>query len=129
MNLNNLRKDNEVLDIFCKLVSIPSPSLKEEKVIEWILNFCAENNINARKDSYGNVYIRVPGSDSSKEPLMLSSHMDVVGDDVESSVPVDQFDDGHGADQEEEDFARIAELLDQLRADLGVVAQQTQYRP
>ena len=56
MNLNNLRKDNEVLDIFCKLVSIPSPSLKEEKVIEWILNFCAENNINARKDSYGNVY-------------------------------------------------------------------------
>ena len=51
MNLNNLRKDNEVLDIFCKLVSIPSPSLKEEKVIEWILNFCAENNINAR--TYG----------------------------------------------------------------------------
>lgn len=53
----------------------------------------------------------------------------MVGDDVEASVPVDQFDDGHGADQEEEDFARIAELLDQLRADLGVVAQQTQYRP
>jgi len=53
----------------------------------------------------------------------------VVGDDVESSVPVDQFDDGHGADQEEENLARIAELLDQLRADLGVVAQQAQYRP
>ena len=51
MDLKELRKDNEVLDIFCKLVSIPSPSLKEEKVIEWILNFCAENNINARKDS------------------------------------------------------------------------------
>ena len=43
--------------------------------------------------------------------------------------PVDQFDDGHGADQEEENLARIAELLDQLRADLGVVAQQAQYRP
>ena len=89
MNLNNLRKDNEVLDIFCKLVSIPSPSLKEEKVIEWILNFCAENNINARKDSYGNVYIRVPGSDSSKEPLMLSSHMDVVGDDSPVNIYLD----------------------------------------
>ena len=48
---------------------------------------------------------------------------------VVSSVPVDQFDDGHGADQEEENLARIAELLDQLRADLGVVAQQAQYRP
>lgn len=48
---------------------------------------------------------------------------------VMTCVPVDQFDDGHGADQEEENLARIAELLDQLRADLGVVAQQAQYRP
>ncbi len=81
MNLSDLRKENEVLDIFCNLVSIPSPSLKEEKVIEWILKFCDDNGINARTDSYGNVYIKVPAADTSKEPLMLSSHMDVVGDD------------------------------------------------
>jgi len=81
MDLNELRNENEILDIFCNLVSIPSPSLKEEKVIEWILNFCKENGINARTDEYGNVYIKVPATDSSKEPLMLSSHMDVVGDD------------------------------------------------
>ena len=80
--LNQLRKENEVLDIFCNLVTIPSPSLKEEKVIEWILNFCGVNNINARTDAYGNVYIKVPATDNSKEPLMLSSHMDVVGDDT-----------------------------------------------
>ena len=43
MDLTQLRKENEVLDIFCNLVSIPSPSLKEEKVIEWILKFCGEN--------------------------------------------------------------------------------------
>lgn len=79
--LNQLRKENEVLDIFCNLVSIPSPSLKEEKVIEWILNFCKENNILGRTDAYGNVYIKVPATDNTKEPLMLSSHMDVVGDD------------------------------------------------
>ena len=36
MTLENLRKENEVLDIFCNLVSIPSPSLKEEKVSAWI---------------------------------------------------------------------------------------------
>ena len=81
MDLTQLRKENEVLDIFCNLVSIPSPSLKEEKVIEWILKFCGENGISARTDAYGNVYIKVPATDSSKEPLMLSSHMDVVGDD------------------------------------------------
>lgn len=81
MNLNELRKENEVLDIFCNLVTIPSPSLKEEKVIEWILNFCKENSIDGKTDNYGNVYIHVPATDSSKEPIMLSSHMDVVGDD------------------------------------------------
>lgn len=81
MNINELRKENEVLDIFCNLVTIPSPSLKEEPVIEWILKFCQENNINARTDAYGNVYINIPATDNSKEPLMLSSHMDVVGDD------------------------------------------------
>ena len=88
--LEQLRKENEVLDIFCNLVSIPSPSLKEEKVIEWILNFCKENGINARKDDYGNVYINVPPTDASKEPIMLSSHMDVVGDDSQVNIYLDE---------------------------------------
>lgn len=81
VSLEELRKENEVLDIFCNLVTIPSPSLKEEKVIEWILNFCKENGINGKTDAYGNVFIKVPATDSTKEPIMLSSHMDVVGDD------------------------------------------------
>ncbi len=81
MNLIDLRKENEVLDIFCELAQIPSPSLKEEKVIEWILDYCAKNNINVRKDDYGNVYITVPATDNTKEPIMISAHMDVVGDD------------------------------------------------
>ncbi len=89
MNLSELRAENEVLDIFCNLVSIPSPSLKEEKVIEWILDFCKKNGIEGRCDDYGNVYINVPATDSSKEPLMLSSHMDVVGDDSPVNIYLD----------------------------------------
>ncbi len=81
MNLNDLRKENEVLDIFCELAQVPSPSLKEEKVIEWIFDFCEKNKLNVRKDDYGNVYIKVPATDESKEPIMISAHMDVVGDD------------------------------------------------
>lgn len=80
VSLDVLRKENELMDIFCNLASIPSPSLKEEKVIEWILDFCARNNIQGKKDTYGNVYINVPATDSTKEPLMVSAHMDVVGD-------------------------------------------------
>ena len=87
--LENLRKENEVLDIFCNLVSIPSPSLKEEKVIGWILDFCSRNGINGKRDNYGNVYIYVPATDSSKEPIMLSSHMDVVGDDSPIEIYLD----------------------------------------
>ena len=90
VNLEDLRKENEVLDIFCNLVSIPSPSLKEEKVIEWILDFCKKNGIDGKKDNYGNIYIHVPATDETKEPIMLSSHMDVVGDDS----PVNIFFDG-----------------------------------
>ena len=81
MNLENLRKENEVLDIFCELAQIPSPSLKEEKVAEWIFDFCHKNNIPVRKDDYGNIYITVPATDETKEPIMVSAHMDVVGDD------------------------------------------------
>ena len=89
-NLEQLRKENEVLDIFCNLVSIPSPSLKEDKVIDWILNFCKANGINGRKDNYGNIYIHVPATDNSKEPIMLSSHMDVVGDDSPINIYLDE---------------------------------------
>ena len=89
-DLDILRKENEVLDIFCNLVSIPSPSLKEEKVIDWILDFCAKNKIDGKKDNYGNVYIHVPATDSSKEPIMLSSHMDVVGDDSPVDIYLDE---------------------------------------
>ena len=81
MILDNLRSENEILDIFCELVKIPSPSLKEEKVVEWIRQFCEKNSINFGTDSYGNVYISVPATDETKEPIMVSAHMDVVGDD------------------------------------------------
>ena len=80
MSIETLRKENELLDIFCSLAEIPSPSLKEEKVIEWIEHFCKENNIYCKLDNYKNVYIYVPATDETKQPIMFSSHMDVVGD-------------------------------------------------
>lgn len=89
-NLEELRKENEVLDIFCNLVSIPSPSLKEEKVIEWILDFCKKNGIEGNTDAYGNVRINVPATDETKEPIMISSHMDVVGDDSPVNIYLDE---------------------------------------
>lgn len=79
--MDNIRKEHKLIDLFCTLAQIPSPSLKEEKVTEKILSIFKENGIEAQKDNYGNVKAKIPATDSTKKPLLLSSHMDVVGDD------------------------------------------------
>jgi di/tripeptidase len=80
MDLKELREKNELVNLFCTLAEIPSPSLKEEKVIEWICNYCKENSLDCETDEYKNIYIRIAPTDTTKEPILLSSHMDVIGD-------------------------------------------------
>ena len=90
MELRELRKNNELINLFCTIAEIPSPSLQEEKVIEWIAQYCTDNNIECEKDDYENLYIRIPATDSTKKPILLSAHMDVIGDDS----PVETYLDG-----------------------------------
>ncbi len=79
-NINLLRNKYKLIDLFCTLVQIPSPSLKEEKVTEKILEIFKKSGIEAKTDDYGNIRAKIPASVQGKRPLMLSSHMDVVGD-------------------------------------------------
>ena len=79
--MENLRKEHELIDIFYNLTSIPSPSLREEKVVEWVKDFCCKEGLNCKTDNYNNVIIKLDATDTSKPILALSSHMDVVGDD------------------------------------------------
>lgn len=79
--MENIKKQHKLIDLFCELVSIPSPSLREEKVAQKILAIFKENNIYATTDEYGNIKAKVNATDSNKKPLLLSAHMDVVGDD------------------------------------------------
>ncbi len=81
MELRELRNQNELINLFCQLAEIPSPSRKEEKVIDWIISYCKENDLNCELDDYKNIYITVPATDNAKEPILLSSHLDVIGDD------------------------------------------------
>lgn len=71
---------HKLLEIFCTLAQIPSPSLREDKVIKWVETFCKENNLHFELDDYENVFIKVPATDKTKKSLLLSAHMDVVGD-------------------------------------------------
>ena len=79
--METIRNEHKLIDLFCELATIPSPSLKEEKVAQKILSIFKENNIYATTDEYGNIKAKVNATDSSKKPLLLSAHMDVVGDD------------------------------------------------
>ena len=81
MTINEIRKKYELVDLFCTLAEIPSPSLHEENVSEFIKQYCNKNNIPVRLDDYGNVRIEIPAKDSTKNSVLLSAHMDVIGDD------------------------------------------------
>ncbi|MBR2068448.1 MAG: M20/M25/M40 family metallo-hydrolase [Candidatus Gastranaerophilales bacterium] len=69
----------DVISIFEDLVKIPSPSLGEYNVSQKILEYTYNNGINAYYDDYQNVIIKIPANTQNKPPLLLSSHMDVVG--------------------------------------------------
>lgn len=71
---------SDLIDLFRFLVLIPSPSLKEETVAKKICDILEQNHIDVSTDSYGNVYGKISATDSSKKPLLLTAHMDVVGD-------------------------------------------------
>jgi len=89
MNLADIRNENKLIDLFCNLAEIPSPSLKEQNVANYIKSVCDENSIFCKLDDYGNVYIKIPANVEGKESLLLSSHMDVIGDDSPVKTYVD----------------------------------------
>lgn len=89
MPINNIRKEYELIDLFCTLAEIPSPSMKEEKVIEWLQEYCKNNALEYRLDNYKNVIIKVPATDNTKPGLLLSAHMDVIGDDSKVETYLD----------------------------------------
>ena len=81
MDISTLRKEHELIDLFCNLAEIPSPSLREEKVIDWICEYCKKNDLNYELDNYKNIKITIEPTDTSMDWLLLSAHMDVIGDD------------------------------------------------
>lgn len=90
MQIDDIRKEHELINLFCTLAEISSPSLKEEKVIDWLQEYCKKNSLECRLDAYKNIIIKVPPTDTSKPTLLLSAHMDVIGDES----PVETYLDG-----------------------------------
>lgn len=76
----------DIVELFKSLAEIPSPSLGEKDVSKKIMEYTYINGINAYLDSYENVIIKIPKNTEGKLPLLLSSHMDVVGNSSKVNI-------------------------------------------
>ena len=111
----------ELLEIFKELVRIPSPSMDEASVAQKIIEILTNAGVEAKLDSYGNVYTKIDGIKTQKG-FLLSAHMDVVGDDTPVNIIEKEGPEGHiietdktrtlGADDKAGVAAIIKALLD-----------------
>lgn len=80
-----MREDKKIAEIFGKLVSIDSPSLKERKMADYLKKLFGEIGVFLEEDqtqeitgsNAENLFARVEGV-SGSEPLLLGVHMDTV---------------------------------------------------
>ena len=65
---------------FDDLCKVPRPSKKEEKVIDFLMNWAADNNIEAIKDEVGNILMKKPATPGmeNRKTIIMQSHIDMV---------------------------------------------------
>jgi dipeptidase D len=65
---------------FEEITKYPRPSKKEEKIVEFVLDFAKKHNLEANRDKFGNILIKksaTPGKENLKT-VTLQSHLDMV---------------------------------------------------
>jgi len=70
----------EILKWFEELSKIPRDSGKEERIVQWMLDWAKEHGLNARRDTVGNVVIDVPASPGKENAptVVIQGHLDMV---------------------------------------------------
>ena len=71
---------NDLWNHFANLNSVPRPSKKEERVIEFAKKFGESLGLETMVDNVGNVIIRKPASPGMEDraPIVMQSHLDMV---------------------------------------------------
>ena len=79
-----------VWECFYQLTQTPRPSKKEAKVIQYLTNFAAKENLKYKVDNAKNVIMYVPGTKGKENnaPVIIQNHMDMVCD----KIPEKKFD-------------------------------------
>ncbi len=72
--------NTKVFTLFDQITKIPRESGKEEKIIQFLIDFAKKRNLKYDKDSAGNVVIRKPGTKGMENApiVVLQSHSDMV---------------------------------------------------
>lgn len=65
---------------FDEILKVPRPSKKEEKIVQYLLDFATKNNLQATMDEVGNVLIKKPAFPGKEKvpTVVLQTHMDMV---------------------------------------------------
>ena len=79
MNIRDLQP-RQVWEQFDAITRVPRPSKKEERIIEFLIDFARKHNLEYQRDEIGNVVIRKPATAGyeERETIILQSHMDMV---------------------------------------------------
>lgn len=78
-NLSQLTP-KEIWNYFYEITQIPRPSKKEERIIQFLMDFGKKNNFETKKDKAGNVLIIKPATKGKENvpTVVLQSHIDMV---------------------------------------------------
>ena len=69
-----------VWEIFDEITKVPRPSKREEKIIEYLVDFAQKHSLEYQRDQIGNVVIRKAATAGYEAlpTVILQSHMDMV---------------------------------------------------
>lgn len=75
-------KPQPVWSFFLEICKIPRASKREDKIIQYLLDFGMKYQLETKRDKTGNVLIRKPATKGYEnlKPIVLQSHMDMVCD-------------------------------------------------
>ncbi len=67
---------------FEEICQVPRPSKKEDKIIQYLVDFAKKHNLESKKDKSGNLLIKKTGTKGKEnlKTVVLQSHVDMVGE-------------------------------------------------
>jgi len=72
-----------LIELFCTLAKIKSPSGQEEKISKKVIKLLTEYGLKVFQDSYGNIIAKLNGSG---QPIIFCAHMDTVSVNPDSQI-------------------------------------------